>query len=143
MGSLPEFVGFVTWVHHSWLKASCDSTLILVCVFVVSLVVVDFFFFFQRGRRGRRRVSQLFGFLLWNLSVENSNSRQIFIEIESMILNLLQRSQPSHSRDVSLLNNLETILTNKIVIIFVLFSKKKILTQWHVAKKRTFFFNIR
>ena len=56
MCSLPEFVGFVTWVHCSWLKASCDSTLILVCVcvFVVSLVVVNFFFllfllFFVRG----------------------------------------------------------------------------------------------
>ena len=48
MGSLPEFMGFVTWVHRSWLKASCDSTLILVCVcvFVVSLVVVDFFIFY-------------------------------------------------------------------------------------------------
>ena len=42
-----------------------------------------------------------------------------------MILNLLQRSQPSHSRDVSLLNNLEMMLTNKIVLILVLFSTKK------------------
>ena len=103
-----------------------------------------FTFFCQRGRTGRRRVSQLFGFLLWNSSVEKSNSRQIFIEIESVILNLLQRSQPSHSRDVSLLNNLEMMLTNKIVLILVLFSKKKkIPTQWHVAKKRTLFFNTR
>ena len=51
--------------------------------FFVSLVVVDFFFFFFRGEKGCRgffskeeeEETKLFGFLLWNLSVQNSISR--------------------------------------------------------------------
>ena len=153
--------GFTAWVHgfcylgspsmvESFMWFYFDPCLCLCLCFCCLFGCRGFFyflfftFFCQRGRRGRRRVSQLFGFLLWNSSVEKSNSRQIFIEIEFVILNLLQRSQPSHSRDVSLLNNLEMMLTNKIVLILVLFSKKKkIPTQWHVAKKRTLFFNTR
>ena len=150
--SLLEFVGFVAWVRR-WVRWFVGLSIGFVVGFVVDLLLrvisalisylclclcfcclfgcrgffyfLFFTFFCQRGRRGRRRVSQLFGFLLWNSSVEKSNSRQIFIEIEFVILNLLQRSQPSHSRDVSLLNNLEMMLTNKIVLILVLFSTKK------------------
>ena len=55
-----------------------------------------FFFFFQRGgffSKEEEGETKLFGFLLWNLSVQNSISRWIFIEIKYVILDLLQWSQ--------------------------------------------------
>ena len=150
--------GFTAWVHgfcylgspfmvesFMWFYFDPCLCLCFCCLFGCRefFFFTFFTFFCQRGRRGRRRVSQLFGFLLWNSSVEKSNSRQIFIEIESVILNLLQWSQPSHSRDVSLLNNLEMMLTNKIVLILVLFSTKKKKNPNTVAcskEKNIFFF---
>ena len=92
VGSLPKFVGFVTWVSHLgslWVRQlglwliSCFVwfllwSLVCVCAFVVSLVVIDFFFqrgegfvvdFFQREKRMKKKRLRLFGFLLWNSGV--------------------------------------------------------------------------
>ena len=56
----------------------------------------------------------VFQVLIYGFSIDSS-SQWIFIEIKSVILALLQWTRISMTLDVSFLNNLETMLTNKIV----------------------------
>ena len=61
----------------------------------------------------------------WVIFCETRVSQTNFIEIKSVILELLQWTRVSNTRDISFLNSLETMLTNKIVWKLVLFWKKK------------------
>ena len=69
------------------------------------------------------------------------------MENKFITLNLAQQNQVSCTRDVSLLNNFENVLTNEVVWILVLFWKKKIRIskgemEW--KNKRVFiFYNFR
>ena len=69
---------------------------------------------------------------LWNLSLRDSIFALIFIEIESLILDLLQWNRVQHTRDVSFLNRLKTMLTNETIWNGCYFEKKKILTYLFV-----------
>ena len=70
-------------------------------------------------------ISTFFLVNLWNLSLRNWISTLIFIEIESLILELLQWNRVQDTQDVSFLSSLEMMLTNEIVWKFVLFWRKK------------------
>ena len=95
------------WVCCFWLILLC--CLFLLCWFAFFFVISTFFLV-----------------NLWNLSLRNSISTLIFIEIESLILELLQWNRVQDTQDVSFLSSLEMILTNEIVWKFVLFWRKKI-----------------
>ena len=76
------FVWFLLWY------------LVYICVFVISLIVCknSWIFFFFEGEQEETHVFWFLDFLLWNSSLRDSSSTWIFIEIESLILELLQWS---------------------------------------------------
>ena len=121
--------GFTAWVHgfcylgspsmvesFMWFYFDPCLCLCFCCLFGCR----GFFFFFRgvvvnfsKGEKRKKKGTSVFWFFQAN-----------FIEIKPVILDSLQWSRVSNSRDISLLNSLKTMLTNKIVLILVLFWKK-------------------